>query len=455
MPFFDWDESIYAQVGKEMVAQKSFVPLWQGQAWLEKPPLVPFINGILINNVPITPEISTRVLSLILSVIALLLIYAWSNKIFKSKKISLFAVILTAFNPIFLQRAQTLNTDIFLLIGWFGYFLYFSNFWLGLFFLFLGVFSKSLLGFYPLIILGLFYVYQLIGKKISKNQFLKFAKKSVLQVFILSIWFFLMLFVYKETFIKVHFTDHLLRRVTSSIESHFGKRTFYIDVFISQYSYFLLAALASLIIIFKDYISKKIKDDKLFLSLFLLPWFLFLNLTKTKISWYLYPAIPQVTFLLAYPLVLIKKHKYLLNFLVLTLFLSLSYRVIFTDNFFNSFYSAYDAIYKVSWLAKEKCSSLYVLISPTDRNTYDTLRSMNLLISTSEMYGPHPSIIYYFEKKVSLIYNKNKFISKIPSIKKTACLTLEKVDLDFNPQKYNLNLIKNFDSQYLFQKRSL
>ena len=31
-PFFDWDESIYATVGREMIQSKSFfVPLWQGK----------------------------------------------------------------------------------------------------------------------------------------------------------------------------------------------------------------------------------------------------------------------------------------------------------------------------------------------------------------------------------------------------------------------------------------
>ncbi|MDO8610846.1 MAG: hypothetical protein Q7R95_09970, partial [bacterium] len=44
-PFYDWDESIYAQVGREMINQKSVIPLWQGKFWLDKPPLVPLAYG--------------------------------------------------------------------------------------------------------------------------------------------------------------------------------------------------------------------------------------------------------------------------------------------------------------------------------------------------------------------------------------------------------------------------
>ena len=40
-PFYDWDESIYAQVGREMIRARSLIPLWQGQFWLDKPPLAP------------------------------------------------------------------------------------------------------------------------------------------------------------------------------------------------------------------------------------------------------------------------------------------------------------------------------------------------------------------------------------------------------------------------------
>ena len=43
-PFYDWDESLYIQTGKEMIQNKYFLfPMWQGIIWLDKPPLIPLI----------------------------------------------------------------------------------------------------------------------------------------------------------------------------------------------------------------------------------------------------------------------------------------------------------------------------------------------------------------------------------------------------------------------------
>src|SRR5438067_1934450 len=82
--------------------------------------------------------------------------------------IFLFAVF-TGFSQTFLQRAQIVNTDTFLLIGWLGYMLYYPRFGLSLFFLFIGVFCKSLLGFYPAIIMAAYEFFRFITKKINKK----------------------------------------------------------------------------------------------------------------------------------------------------------------------------------------------------------------------------------------------------------------------------------------------
>src|SRR3990167_9998868 len=76
VPFYDWDESINAEVGKEMIEQKSLIPLWQGKVWLDKPPLPFLFYGFVMKLVPgISPEISLRMATLILTVIALALVY--------------------------------------------------------------------------------------------------------------------------------------------------------------------------------------------------------------------------------------------------------------------------------------------------------------------------------------------------------------------------------------------
>ncbi|PIS16003.1 hypothetical protein COT62_00725, partial [Candidatus Roizmanbacteria bacterium CG09_land_8_20_14_0_10_41_9] len=66
-PFYDWDESIYAQVGREMVERKTLIPLWQGNYWLDKPPLVPFAYGVVLKMGIASPELSTRFFTLLLT----------------------------------------------------------------------------------------------------------------------------------------------------------------------------------------------------------------------------------------------------------------------------------------------------------------------------------------------------------------------------------------------------
>ena len=206
-PFFDWDESIYAQVGREMVQQKSFVPLWQGRVWLDKPPLTPLAYGIVESIVPISPEVSTRVFTLLLSVIALGFIYFFYYRITRNTLISTFAITMTAFTTVFLQRSQVLNVDVFLLLGWAGYVLFYEHFFLGLLFLSIGVLSKSLLGYYPpCIIIGIYTFLRIIGK-VDDKKYRSILKNIILQTGIVTLWYAAMFISYGKDFWQYHFVD--------------------------------------------------------------------------------------------------------------------------------------------------------------------------------------------------------------------------------------------------------
>src|SRR4030066_2171102 len=75
-PFYDWDESINVQVAKETIANKSLVPLWQGKAWLDKPPFPFLFFGEIMKLTPfLKPDISLRIISLLLSLVSLLFVY--------------------------------------------------------------------------------------------------------------------------------------------------------------------------------------------------------------------------------------------------------------------------------------------------------------------------------------------------------------------------------------------
>ena len=62
----------------------------------------------------------------------------------------------------------------------------------------------------------------------------------MLQFFILSLWFIAMFVIFGKAFFWQHIIESHFRRVTSSIEFHFGQRTFYITLALEQMGCFFL-----------------------------------------------------------------------------------------------------------------------------------------------------------------------------------------------------------------------
>ena len=429
-PFYDWDESIYAQVGREMIRAKSFfVPLWQGKPWLDKPPIPSLFYG-LVQLVPIAPEISTRLATLILSCFVLLFQYALAYRITKQKIPALLTVIITAFLPIFFQRSQALNVDVFLLLGWLGYVLWYENMIISTLFLLLAVLSKSLLGFFPPLLFTSFYVYSLATKQIDKKHFVSLIKKVAIQLGVSSLWFIGMMLIYKYPFIQYQFIDSHFKRVTASIEQHFGQRTFYVTVLIDQFKLLLIPALISLLYFAYSFFTKKRSVYPTFLAVFFVPWFVFLNLTKTKIEWYIYPVLPQFAFLASYPLTFLKKKPLLLilsfaTLLWLFFFTITPIKMLLT----RSFSSLEDHQLIARDAKKNRCDGLYVLVDSSTRSSYATLKSMDLVVSTTTWWGNHPSIAYYADTTTSNIYDLNEAKQKFDNLLTNACMIVVKDDV--------------------------
>ncbi|OGK15497.1 hypothetical protein A2774_04350 [Candidatus Roizmanbacteria bacterium RIFCSPHIGHO2_01_FULL_39_12c] len=519
-PFFDWDESINVQVSKEVIENKSLVPLWQGEPWLDKPPLPFWIFGLVMKLTSfIRPEISLRIFSLILSIIALIFVYSNYLKAFTVTEavekqsgipvsvynlLASLTVIITAFTPIFLQRSQIVNLDVFLLIGWLGYLLFVQNFWLSFVFLTISVLTKSLIGFYPAFILLAYNLIILWGairfkfrkpKRLEKptlsrlGEPLRLIRMAMIQIAFLSIWYIIMLFSFRKNFWQQHIIETHFMRVTTSIESHFGQRTYYIDLMREQLGVFFWPSLVGLAIVILSaaknlsiYLRKnRIRDRsltmdqvaKLLYSSFLLPWFIFLNLTKTKIFWYLYPAIPQFAFLAVYPFYHLSfprqtaltgkresslfshpehvsrsgfRNKSGMTIILIMLIISyLFYTNFLKTNFFTTFYSKPEDYYDLALFAKEKCDSLSVLVGRDTREATKTLESMKLTITSTRQWGDHPSIVYYFGKKVNFIYQ-----TPVENLKKNECLAVKSDDSQLINN--NSNEIKKFNSFSLYKR---
>ena len=430
-PFFDWDESIYAQVGREMINNWSIVPLWQGQAWLDKPPLVPLFYGLIIRATPfLLPEISSRLATLLLSTSALGLLYALYFKVLKESWLTTLVVIITSLTSIFLQRAQVLNVDIFLLLGWLGYMVFYKRFWVSLLFLSFAVYSKSLIGFYPVGIMGLFYTYQFATKQISLKEALVHIKRLVLHVGILGLWYLAMFATYGKPFLYEHFYESHVKRVTASIESHFGKRTFYIDLLFEQYGAYVFVSIVGFFILITQWVKKQLSNERLLFALFLVPWFLFLNLTKTKIFWYGHPYLGQCALLMLYPLILLKRFRLVyMSVIIITMGMVLQYYFV-QQTVLNDFYSSTGPHHILAKEAGDRCETLYMVIEPEGRVASQTLESMDLLITTSKWWGNHPSMVYYFEGDLSFIYTLKKLDTINASAIDGSCIAIHRNDTE-------------------------
>lgn len=449
-PFYDWDEAINAQVSKEMVDNKSLIPSWQGTIWLDKPPLAFLTYGIIMKAAFfIPPEISLRIFTLGLTIITLVFVYKLFLKASEEKFIALLTVAITAFTPIFLQRAQITNLDVFMLVGWLGYVLFFTNPLLSFIFLAISVFTKSLIGFYPAAIMLLYYIYLFWRKKITFIQF----KKTMLQigwhVSILLLWYVFMLAKFGADFWKQHIVESHFRRVTASIESHFGKKTYYFDLIMEQFGIFGWLALSGFILYILNEAKKWIKKVGEISNIYLLPWFLFLNLTKTKIFWYAYPVIPFFAYFATYPLKIVRKLPLLYYVGGLLVLLFVFYVNFVKQNFFTTYYSQYDNVYKTAIYAKSNCKELNVLVELGNRNTVQTLEQMGLTITTTKWWGNHPEYVYYSGRKVNFIYDINQMQSLINTPSSNSCYLFDKNDLNLN--KSNLKLLKVFEPLYLYK----
>jgi 4-amino-4-deoxy-L-arabinose transferase-like glycosyltransferase len=450
-PFFDWDESLYIQTGREMLQHKYFLfPIWQGVVWLDKPPLIPLVYGIVAKLVFFTtPEVSTRVFTVLISGIVLSLLYRLYLKASEDKKISTLAVMITAFTPIFLQRSQVVNLDMFLLLGWVGYAVFFENFWISLLFLLLGVMSKSLIGFYPIGVFGMYYGYLFITHKMKNEELVTAAKKLTTQFSIGLLWFVSMFLIFGEKFWKQHIIESHFRRVTSSIEFHFGQKTFYIDLARQELGVLFWFAIVGLVIVIVKYFKK---EERLLAALYLLPWFLFLNLTKTKIFWYFYSAIPQFGFLAAANALLFKKTKPVYYVVLLIIAGVLMYQSFITKNVLAQQYSKPEPYYYLALFAKDKCSKMSILMDEQTRDSFAQLDKQGLLITTTKWWGSHPSMVYYFGKKIDFVYDKAELIEKSVSLKSGECVVLSSSDENLLSESRSFQNLKNFDTMQLYIK---
>src|SRR3989339_417543 len=114
-PLFDWDESIYGELGRELVKSGNLLTnFWNGSPWFEKPPGVSWLAGLGITI--FGGEFGARFFMPILAGLTLYLVYLIGKKLYDWHTGLISAGLLGSLN-LFLDRTRALNTDMPLLLG--------------------------------------------------------------------------------------------------------------------------------------------------------------------------------------------------------------------------------------------------------------------------------------------------------------------------------------------------
>ncbi|MFQ5452026.1 MAG: ArnT family glycosyltransferase, partial [Candidatus Paceibacterota bacterium] len=331
VPFYDWDEAIYAQVAREILQNGNLTTSFNGELWLNKPPLS---HGLIASAFRIfgESELVARLLMVVFAVLFLYLLYALSKKIlhhffasvvnnlsFHEKSVVYLLPVLTASSTsLFLQRSTLLNTDIMIALAWMGYFLWRPSYTARLFFLIFGVMTKSLLGFYPLA----FELLLLKRKSFTQRGLVRGAGLIIIPL----AWHIVSFIRFGEFFVTAHLLDQFIKRVSTPIELHFGGRLFYPLLAWENFGILLLIVAAGYAAVLADitqfsknkftfsrYISRAKKlmlsNDWQYYVILLagLPFFIFLTFIQSKISWYFTAIIPLFALVVPYLYVKVDK----------------------------------------------------------------------------------------------------------------------------------------------------
>ncbi len=447
VPFYDWDEGMYAQIAKEIISNKSIFTTFNGQVWLDKPPLAHFLvsGTFLIFGYS---EFWARMSMVVLAFILLILTYLSAKKLYsliflsrvdptEELMVSLIPVLILAGSPVFMDRSALLNSDTLIAIGWMGYLLYRDQYWLKLFFLTLGVWSKSVLGLYPLFIdAGITLFRKIILSKPQKQ--IPDIRKKILFLLLPSLWYIVGFLKYGQGFIYNHFQSQVLKRISVPIELHIGNKFYYLVylwekmglmniLFIVGYILFLINFSIQIL---KE--KKKFFDQKNILIISLLcapaPFFIFLTFMKTKIYWYVIMFFPFMCLSTLYIFLFLKKRIYKLIFftgVVVYFLFSFSSQTFFSKTLSDST----ERIELAKCIAKTPYEKVTFLVDDDERKIRNVLEAAHYDTTSSFFYGGSPSFVYYIQRKVDYFYFVEDFIKKY---KQYSLLIISKKDIENN-----------------------
>ena len=430
---YDWDESIYAALGRALLTSKDFLTSsWNNELWFEKPPLITWLTGLGMGIFGIGAY-GARFFMPLAAIFTLLPIYLLGKHLVNSR-FGLTAMGLLGNFNLFLSRARTVNTDILLLasIVWTSYFALTaaSPWWLGIS-AGLGVMAKGPAGLLALIIAAP----QLWGKS---RRFLWRAGLAFL--LITAPWHLYQLFVHGSSFYTPYLLEQVIRRTTTPIEFHLESRWFYLNFLLQDLGLgvLIITGLGLGILAWQWFRRRRLSSSSFLAWWVLIPLFLF-TLAKTRLTWYILPIYPGLALVLAYTL----------NFFTSSSRSRLLYSLFSLGIAVNMLSHAFayveptrtnsplpDNSFVAQSLSILPGDTLALLVPKNERNA-EAILPASQKISSSFRYGGSPAVYWYANKPVRYYYNYVSFRADLENgVTQLAITSVEdadKVPPDFFP----------------------
>jgi len=315
----DWDESIYAQVSRNIIRDVGdpFGLVWRedlyldnGSHWFEKPPLYMWLTSFSYIVFGVN-EFSARFFSGLSGIAGVIALYFFGKDMF-GKKVGLISalVLATTMHWVFQSRNGTLDAmaSLWILASMGSFFKALTDSskwkWVGVF-LGLTLMTKSALVLIPI---ASIFLYVLYTKAVLKNSFQ--PRLYLTAVF----WFFAIGFPwhlieytrYGKEFFDSYFIYHILNR-SSGIEGHQNDLFWYITVIKVWFRHWFVILIPAMFLVISKITSKKssrVESGKFaFLVIWILVTFLIFSFSVSKIQWYILPAYPALSLVVGYFLV--------------------------------------------------------------------------------------------------------------------------------------------------------
>ncbi|MBP9669873.1 glycosyltransferase family 39 protein [Candidatus Woesebacteria bacterium] len=420
---FDWDEGIYATIGREMRESENLLtPTWNNEIWLEKPPMIAWVTA-LGQSIAGENELGSRLFMPFFALLTLYAVFRIGEHLGGTIMGTVSVAVLGYFN-LFLARTRTLNTDGILLSGitW-SFWLLLSNaspIWVGL------AMGLSIMIKGPAGILAILICLPLLLKKDKKFIIRLLAVVSLVVV----PWHVYAYITHGNAFLTPYLLEQVIRRATVPIEFHTESRFFYLNFLYQDLGLgVILTALFGLLV----------TRNFLLIWWLALPLFIF-TLAKTRLSWYILPVYPAIALLIGSGFsVFLKSKKNIVAVTILSvgmlaqlLFHAYSYVAPFRDPTPLS-----GLLQLASSMGNYDGSEIAMLVSENER-VAEAILPIDQTISSSFRYGGAPSVVWYSHKHVTYYYNYDLFMADLVNNQNISLAITTVKDRDKVPSSFNV-----------------